>query len=148
MACLASDPWPALHQTGALSLSVHLLRAGAQGCCSAQAWSLFASSKFIIQEDLSTMQCSAQARTSLLTRGPRALETLSERKPRWRWGWHTTPTSSEWLQSLTPQPLDLHWSRVLSVPRQRTLSSQMGPMEEGMGDAQEWTQQGRPQLCS
>lgn len=42
---------------------------------------------------------------------------------------HTTPLSSLWLQSVTPQPLEAHSARELSVPEQRILSSQMGPVD-------------------
>lgn len=40
---------------------------------------------------------------------------------------HTTPTSSECLQSVTPQPLEEQAARVTSLPVQWTLSNQMGP---------------------
>lgn len=53
-------------------------------------------------------------------------------KPGMRFWVHTTPTSSECLQSDTPKPLDWHWARLFSPPVQCTLSSQIWPgMESG-----------------
>lgn len=43
---------------------------------------------------------------------------------------HTTPTSSVCLQSVTPQPFDVHAARVVSLPLQWTLSIQIFPEGE------------------
>lgn len=47
--------------------------------------------------------------------------------PGMRFELHTTPTSSECLQSDTPKPLDSQWARLFSLPVQCTLSSQIRP---------------------
>lgn len=48
-------------------------------------------------------------------------------KPGMRFWVHTTPTSSECLQSETPKPLEWHWARLFSPPVQCRLSNQIWP---------------------
>lgn len=60
----------------------------------------------------------------------RAVAGLDRRRPV-----QITPVSSLWLQSVTPQPLDSHSAKELSVPEQRMLSSQMGPVDRQNKDS-------------
>lgn len=60
-------------------------------------------------------------------------------KPGMRFWLHTTPTSSECLQSDTPKPLDSHWARLFSPPVQCTLSSQIRPGTERGNNTRKWT---------
>lgn len=53
--------------------------------------------------------------------------TVTAGKPGLLSGLQTTPRSSAWLQSLTPQPLERHSAIEASVPLQRTLSNQITP---------------------
>ena len=51
---------------------------------------------------------------------------------------HTTLASSACTQSCWPTGLLEHWKRVLSVPKQATLSSQIGPAKGGGGGRGGW----------
>lgn len=64
--------------------------------------------------------------------------TLESEKPGRRWSLQMTPASSSWVQSLFPQPLEVHSATLRSVPLQLRLSSQMRPVEGEIGDREVW----------